>query len=128
MNLEEAVTRWVRANYMFWHGPYAHGNEATAELVAAEDGLRIALTGTDDPREAAEAIGVDFEKLERLYRQRRASGAKVGVIGSSEDYPDPPPEPRYARLPEDDAPARTKKKKKKKKKSTKTKKVRLVKR
>lgn len=127
--LEQAVARWIRASYMFWHGPYAHGNDATEELVLAEQELRRTLTGSPTIEGAAahELCEIDFEQLERLYRARKEKGDAVGFPGCSDPYPTPPVNPRYARLPEDGTPTTRTKKKKSKKKITR-KKVRIVRR
>lgn len=77
--LAQAVSNWIRAEYMFRHGPWAYERPWDARLVRAEEQLRQALTGASSLGRAAALLGVDRRGLEAHWqadRARRAAGSK----------------------------------------------------
>lgn len=66
--LQKAVRRWVIAEWLFRHGPHCFGDRATEAYCDAEDGLRLALTGSTSPSGAAAALGIDTTPREWVRR------------------------------------------------------------
>lgn len=96
--IEKAVREWIRAEFLFRHGPFCFEREAADAYFMAESRLRALVSGAADLRGAAINSGVDVHSLEEKRAARlgsfsqapRKAPRRSDRVRMTDDPPRPP--------------------------------------